>query len=302
MKETVVCAFDPETAELAPLELARMLAGVLDAQVLIVAVRPGGTAPARLARAERSAGSRRTIELLRGPPRRERPGMREVVAASASAGLHAVLEREAPVLAVLGSAHSAEHGAVGLGGTTERMLDGAPCPVAIAPRGYTERSPAAIGVAVLPSPEGRAALAAAAALACAADVPLQVLLVLSESPDTGEAIEIARQFAPPPRDAQGAAAILRAALAGAAHAAAGSSLHAEAGVFVGDPADTLVRASANVDLLLLGSRAYGPARTVLIGGVARRVLAGARCPVLLVPRPAVALRRGALDLGEAVGA
>jgi nucleotide-binding universal stress UspA family protein len=53
---------------------------------------------------------------------------------------------------------------------------------------------------------------------------------------------------------------------------------------VGDPADTLVRASAGVDLLVLGSRAYGPGGTVLAGGVARRVLAGAHCPVIVVPR------------------
>ena len=38
------------------------------------------------------------------------------------------------------------------------------------------------------------------------------------------------------------------------------------------------------DLLVCGSRGYGPARRVLLGGVSSRVLRDARVPVLVVPR------------------
>jgi nucleotide-binding universal stress UspA family protein len=38
------------------------------------------------------------------------------------------------------------------------------------------------------------------------------------------------------------------------------------------------------DLLVCGSRGYGPTRRVLLGGVSSRVLRHARVPVLVVPR------------------
>jgi nucleotide-binding universal stress UspA family protein len=38
------------------------------------------------------------------------------------------------------------------------------------------------------------------------------------------------------------------------------------------------------DLLVCGSRGYGPARRVLLGGVSSRVLRHARVPVIVVPR------------------
>lgn len=41
----------------------------------------------------------------------------------------------------------------------------------------------------------------------------------------------------------------------------------------------------DADLLVCGSRGYGPARRVLLGGVSARVLRHARIPVMVVPRP-----------------
>ena len=55
-----------------------------------------------------------------------------------------------------------------------------------------------------------------------------------------------------------------------------------------DPADGLEAASKRVDLLVMGSRAYGPARAVMLGGVSRRVTASAGSPVLVLPRGAEA--------------
>ena len=62
--------------------------------------------------------------------------------------------------------------------------------------------------------------------------------------------------------------------------------------FVEDPADTLVRVSENLDLLVCGSRGYGPLRAVLLGGVSRRVVAEAHCPVIVLPRGVEARLRG----------
>ena len=52
----------------------------------------------------------------------------------------------------------------------------------------------------------------------------------------------------------------------------------------GDPADLLADHSAYLDLLVTGSRGYGPLHSVLAGGVSGRVLRTAQCPVVIVPR------------------
>ncbi len=286
----MVCALDPDSGDGAPVELARVVATLLGASVLVVVVRPGGSAAERLSRLEPGPAA----EPETAAPRFARAGRREIMAPSPAAGLHRVLAEERPALLVAGSRLGAAYGRVGLGSTTERLLDGAPCPVAIAPRGWTERPLGAIAVAMLPSPEGQAALDLAAALAHAAAVPLRLVMVLSDSPDATEAAELARALTseqaiagvdgvepdePPP----GAAAVLVPALTSAAHDRA-PKIDAGADVYVGDPSDTLVRASARAGLLVLGSRAYGHGAEVHAGGVARSVLSSARCPVVLVPR------------------
>ena len=54
----------------------------------------------------------------------------------------------------------------------------------------------------------------------------------------------------------------------------------------GDPAETLAEATSDLDLLVLGSRGYGPVKGTLLGSVSARVMAAASCPVLVVPRGA----------------
>lgn len=54
----------------------------------------------------------------------------------------------------------------------------------------------------------------------------------------------------------------------------------------GDPSGVLIERSGNLDILMLGSRAYGPLRHVLLGSVSARVMREAHCPVLVVPRGA----------------
>jgi nucleotide-binding universal stress UspA family protein len=44
------------------------------------------------------------------------------------------------------------------------------------------------------------------------------------------------------------------------------------------------RTFEHLDLLVCGSRGYGPLRAVLLGGVSRRVAAEAHCPVIVLPR------------------
>jgi nucleotide-binding universal stress UspA family protein len=54
----------------------------------------------------------------------------------------------------------------------------------------------------------------------------------------------------------------------------------------GDPVQKLLEAAEmGVDLLVLGSRGFGPVMRLLIGSVSSRVIREAPCPVLVVPRP-----------------
>jgi nucleotide-binding universal stress UspA family protein len=282
MERSVVSAFDPDAGDLAPVALGRVAAEVLAAGLLVVVVRPGGSVPERFARLEDASERAGVVAGMRATLPGTGVEVRELGAPSPSAGLHAVVATERPVLAVLGSSRAGAHGSIALGRTTERVLDGAPCPVAVAPKEHASRPLARIAVGVLPSPEGREALRAATRLAAAAGAALHVVMVLAGTPDADEAREIAREIAPDAErltEARDASSIL-----GPAIAAATGGSGADASVLVGDPVESLLRASDHADVLLLGSRAYGPPDAVGVGGVARRILDGARCPVVIVPR------------------
>ena len=53
----------------------------------------------------------------------------------------------------------------------------------------------------------------------------------------------------------------------------------------GEAADALVARSGDLDMLVVGSRGYGPVRHALLGSVTKKLMQAAACPVLVVPRP-----------------
>ena len=65
-----------------------------------------------------------------------------------------------------------------------------------------------------------------------------------------------------------------------------SDLDVDIDVLAQDPGDALIAASRHVDLLVMGSRARGPRRSVALGSVSRAVAGGAACPVLILPKGA----------------
>jgi nucleotide-binding universal stress UspA family protein len=52
----------------------------------------------------------------------------------------------------------------------------------------------------------------------------------------------------------------------------------------GEAADVIAAASEDLDLLVIGSRGYGPLRRTVLGSVAGAVIRRAACPVLALPR------------------
>ena len=211
---------------------------------------------------------------------------RVVAATSAARGLHELAEAERADAVVVGSAHRGPLGRTFPGPTGERLLHGSAVPVAVAPRGLREHPRAdlrTIAVAYLDTPEGHAALEAAAGLAAACGARLRLLTVVAPpaevlAPIIGRDAEQA--FVSRLREL--ARRSLDDALAGLP---AGVDAAAEVGE--GDVVDALATLDRrDADLVVCGSRGYGPVRRVLLGGVSSRLLRRAACPLLVVPRRA----------------
>jgi nucleotide-binding universal stress UspA family protein len=199
---------------------------------------------------------------------------------SPAKALHHAAEETAAALVVVGHTRHGHAGRVVPGATAERLLHGAPCPVAIVPDGYRDRveDPVRrVGVGYVDTPEARAALTAAAAIARAWRARLEVISAVPI-----EGARFRRGLAPDDLHAQIAEQV-RAELKTVVNALR-TELWAEAVVLDGDAAEQLAGHSAQLDLLVMGSRGYGPLHAVLAGGVSGRVSREAHCPVIVVPR------------------
>jgi nucleotide-binding universal stress UspA family protein len=220
----------------------------------------------------------------------EAPGPRVPVSTTvvASAGfparaLHDLAEHQEASLLVLGSSRRGPVGRVLPGAVTDRLLHGAPCPVAVAPGGFSFEDaadgPRLIGVAFTDTPDGRAALARACVLAAPARGLVRVLTV-SEPLDpliVGALDATALEYVRSARDDTAATVLRRGLDAVSADRSAGGE------ILTGLPADALAAASDDLDLLVCGSRGYGPVRTLLLGGTSRALVRKAACPVLVIP-------------------
>jgi nucleotide-binding universal stress UspA family protein len=200
---------------------------------------------------------------------------------SASRGLHEVMEADGPgAVVVVGSRKTRGVRRTAPGSTAERLLHGAPCPVCIVPWDY-ERFAAdpirRITVAYVDTPDARAALNAAIGMARELGAGLQLLSVI---PDTRvvPAFGDVRRFG-----AEQRAAYQETLEAAAADVPEGIDCTTE--LRDGPVVETLADIHPqDTDVLVCGSRGYGPARRVLLGGVSSRLLRHARVPVLIAPR------------------
>jgi nucleotide-binding universal stress UspA family protein len=82
----------------------------------------------------------------------------------------------------------------------------------------------------------------------------------------------------------GSAASRAAASRGAELLAAPSAIAGE--ILHGKAAEQLADAGAGLDLLVCGSRGYGPARAILLGSVSHALAHRFRCPLLVLPHEA----------------
>jgi nucleotide-binding universal stress UspA family protein len=207
-----------------------------------------------------------------------------VGSSSAAHGLHDVAESEGAAMIVVGSFGEGPSRRLHPGSTADRLLSGATRPIAVAPRGlrkHPEHDLRRIGVAFVDTADGRAALDAATRLAVRANATLTLYTVIA-SPAEVMPLLLARDseeaFTSRARESYEGA--LDEALAGLP-----PDVDAKAHLLQGPAVDVLAELDDDdVDLLVCGSRGYGPVRHVLLGGVSSRLVRRAASPVVVVPR------------------
>lgn len=206
-----------------------------------------------------------------------------VGAGSVAEGLYRLAEARKAAIVVVGSSHLGALGRVAVGSVPERLLHGAPCAVAIAPRGYAAAAPpalASVGAAWDELPESDAALSVAAALARGAGAQLHAIHVCDPHVHWLVPRELAAAELEEYRRTVGERHLADLRAAAAATGAVAEALD-------GETVATLAARSHELDLLVLGSRCYGPLRRVLLGSTSAGLVRQAACPVLVVPRGAV---------------
>ena len=263
------------------LALTRILAEALEASVLVVTVLPYGPLPIpyEILDEEKAERAQPLFEEAEGRLGKLEVETRAFGGGSPAGVINDLAEKEGLDTIVVGSPHRGPVGRTLIGSVADGLLHGAPCEVTVAPHGYAaeEQGPfRTIAVAYDDTPESKAALlrAEAIALACQATV---VVYTVSAPPAV---VPGASGYTPAILPEVGAIVTRAVKQVDERLAATGRALS-------GVPGPAIVEAceEAGADLLVAGSRGYGPVMRVLLGSVSTQLAHKAPCPVLVVPRP-----------------
>jgi nucleotide-binding universal stress UspA family protein len=204
--------------------------------------------------------------------------------------LRTIAEREAAELVVVGSSRRGGVDRVVAGDDAAATLHCAPCAVAVAPRGLAD-SPCTlrrIGVGLDESQESRHALEVARRLAQSAGAVLRAITVVTPTVPLWPAVAWNTAWAgDDPSTLQPDERVLAAISAEVGDDATPETM-------VGTPWKQLAERSADLDLLVVGSRSYGPLRRLLLGSTSTKLTRHAACPLLVTPRRAHGTAAGTL--------
>ena len=268
----VVVGIDEDPGSRDALALARALLDK-DGRITLAHVHRGDprmrTVSPELAAAERTR-ARRLLETVRA----ETGDDARLVWAGASSvgrGLHEIAEHDDADLLVVGSSEHSLFGHATLSAHTRDALNGAPCAVALAPASYRKRPVVVreIGVGYDGSLESEHAVVVARRLADELGAKVSAFEAIALPVDLVEG--------PGPADERIDRCL---ALARERIAQLGVEPHAA----YGHAAEELALYGASLDLLLLGSRGYGPIGRLFHGSTSQRVAQTARCPLLVLAR------------------
>jgi nucleotide-binding universal stress UspA family protein len=288
----VGCDGSPEGRDAVALGAA--IATVTGARLTLVGVFPpsflpiAGTSDRKTLRAQASRALRRERDLLAPDA-----DIHTIADASVARALRHYADREHADLVIVGSSRRAPAGHVAIGRHGRQLLYDAPFALGLAARDMHQREfrLGAIGVGYDGGPEAEAALGTAAGLARAAGARLEVRRVVEDRVPVLSAdawIELAdwsheRMWEPARCEA----------LATAQQASDELGVLTEVSATVGDPGYDMRELSGALDLLVVGSRRWGPVARLVTGGVGETLVRDASCSILIVPRPPASRRRDA---------
>jgi nucleotide-binding universal stress UspA family protein len=288
---TILIGVDASERSEDAIAFGRRLADVAGAHVIVANAYPYSPVPSRASNAAfREALREDALEITR----RMRDGlerindddatqMRVIADPSPAKALDHLAHAEQAALVIVGSSHTGRAGRVLPGSTGERMLHGAPCAVAVVPKDYRTHADdpiRRIGVAYNDTDEARAALTAGVALARALGTELEIIGIVSAEYFSTSAMMGAEGVASLRSDIE--RHIQENLDKVAAELPADVPVHTT--LATGDPEELLTAQTANLDMLVMGSRGYGPLHAVLAGGLSGRIVRTAHCPVIVVPR------------------
>jgi nucleotide-binding universal stress UspA family protein len=289
MSATILAGYDPRARDRGPIDFGVALAELTGARLIVASVQagdpvmgvfPGTALPYAVGRVDEDLVPDCSEALDEIAPDLRARGVtfecRAIDGLSAARALQQAAEAADVALLVVGAGRRRV-----LGSTAQRLLHGAPCPVAVVRREWRPRPLRTIGAAVAGAGADRDVIDAAHALARLARARLRVFTVVRVTADMyartepGGAMRPAQEI----ESKYGALATreLQRAVAGLGDVAV------DIDALLGDPAEKLVELSDQLDVLVCGSRGYGPIRAVLLGSVSRRLVAEARCPVIVLP-------------------
>jgi nucleotide-binding universal stress UspA family protein len=278
--EAVLAGFDSTPSGRDALSLGVLLAQTFDAELIAARVRKGECED------QRGPLEEDLTAALPDPPIAVRSALIQ-----SKSPWHALQDLAASDprigLIALGSTHKGGFGRVLPGGTAEHLLRGAPCALAVAPKGYSGDPEAGaiapedlrvLEVGFDGSPGAVAALELAGSIAAGAGATMRV-------------IAVGRPPLPPSAEPVAAPTLPGADVQSRLHKAVATldpRLRALPIYEHGDPALRLLdRADEGVDMLVVGSSGTGRLGTVVLGSTSRTLIENAPCPVVVVPRPAL---------------
>jgi nucleotide-binding universal stress UspA family protein len=213
---------------------------------------------------------------------------------SPARALHRAAGDADAALIVLGATHRTGARRTVPGTTADAVIHAAPCAIAIAPAGYAETDHArpfgVVTAAVDAGVETDRVARVAARIALRAGGTLRLVTVVDVPYTRGPEFAGTQGYG----SLKGVVRETAANTLERAAAASGAGPDVDKRVADGDVAEAVARESEDADLLVIGSRGYGPLRRVVLGSSTSSILRAATCPVLVVPR------RTAEELDDAV--